>query len=260
MNEIQVNTSKNQIVIQPIFEGGPNIENFKKAVHLLYHGQSTEAKKKADQYLCDFERTNEAWDIAIQILSTPNLEEEAYYNASQIIKKKIRFDFGNYTENKDIIQNLAKFLIEKILEFKDHKLYLLTNFCKCFALLTVFAHHIIPDIIKIVVEKLTTKEIKNLMSLLLIFSYLAENINDNEIVIDQNYKTSYETFLQGISDDVIIFLDYLIKTLADGKYKEDIIRSDPTMMSFFRLMNKNVSKEKKELININCLFVDCGML
>jgi hypothetical protein len=243
MNENKINTNSSQNLVQPLFEGGPSIDNFKKAVHILYHSQLTDAKKKADQFLCEFERTNEAWDIAIQILSTPNLEEEAYYNASQIIKKKIRYDFGNFAENKEVIQNLAKFLIEKILDFKDHKLYLLTNFCKCFALLTVFAHHIIPDIIKIVVEKLTTKEIKNLMSLLLVFSYLAENLNDSEIVIDQNYKTSYESFLHGISDDVILFLDYLIKTLADGKYKEDIIRNDPTMMSFFRLMNKNVSKK-----------------
>jgi hypothetical protein len=244
---MNINSDSTQNVAAPIFEGGPSIENFKKAVHILYHGQHTEAKKKADQFLCQFERTNEAWEIAIQILSTSNLEEEAYYNASQIIKKKIRYDFGNFTENKEVIQNLAKFLIEKILDFKDHKLYLLTNFCKCLALLTVFAHHMIPDIIKIVVEKLTTKEIKNLMSLLLVFSYLAENINDSEIVIDQNYKTSYESFLQGISEDVILYLDYLIKTLADGKYKEDIIRSDPTMMSFFRLMNKNVNRTREFL-------------
>ena len=239
MNEIKSITSHNPS--QPLFEGGPSIENFKNAVHLLYYGKNTEDKKKADQYLCEFDRTNEAWDIAIQILSTPNLEEEAYYNASQIIKKKIRFDFGNYTENKEVIQNLAKFLIEKIIEFKDHKLYLLTNFCKCFALLTVFAHHILPDIIKIVVEKLTTEEIKNLMSLLLIFNYLAENIYDSEIVIDQNHKLSYESFIQNISDDVIMFLDYLIKILNDGNYKEQEVRSNQNMMSFFRLMNKYVS-------------------
>lgn len=222
-----------------LFEGY-TIENFKLAVHTLFKSQSTEDKKKADQFLCNFERTNEAWDISIQVLRTPNLEEEAYYNASQIIKKKIKFDFGNYTENKEIIENMATFLVEKILDFKDHKYYLLTNFCKCFALLAIFAHHVIPDIIKVIVQKLNNNDIKNLMSLLLIFNYLAEGVSDDEVVIDQQYKSSYEQFLRNISDDVVVYLDYLIKIISDKNYKQEIIKKDPTMLSFFRIMNKNV--------------------
>jgi hypothetical protein len=216
------------------------LDNFKNAVLMLYYGQDTDLKKRADDFLCDFERQNEAWDIATQVLNTPNLVEEAYYNASQIIKKKIRFDFGNYTD-VTIFKNLSNFLIEKIIEFKDHKLYLLSNFCKCYALLTVFAHQNYPDIIKILCERLYNKDIKNLMSLLLIFNYLAENHTDADIVIDDTYRESYEIFLQNINDDVVVFLDYLIKIISDNSYKEEIISKDPNMLSFFRLMNRNVN-------------------
>jgi hypothetical protein len=222
---------------------GYTIDNFKLAVHLLYKGSSTEIKKIGDQFLCDFDRQTEAWDISIQVLNQPNLEEEAYYNASQIIKKKIRFDFGNYTEDQITIQTLTKFLIEKIIEFKDHKLYLLTNFCKCFSLLTIFAHTTLPDIIKILVESLNNDDIKNKMSLLLIFTYMAENLNDDEIVIDESYRNSYEAFIQNISDDVIVYLDFLIKVIETPNYKEQVIKQNPLMMSFFRIMNKHVIKK-----------------
>lgn len=217
---------------------GFNIENYKLAVHLLYQGNNTEIKRKADQYLYSFEKTHEAWDISINILNTPNLQEEAYFNASQIIKKKLRFDFGNYCENKNIIETLGTFLIEKIIYYRDHKSYLISNLCKCFSLFTVFAHQTLPDLIKVVVNKLNNDNIKDLMSLLLIFNYLAENVNDNDVVVDQSYKDSYIKFLETISDDVIMFLNYLIKVARNSK--DSVVKAEPTMLSFFRMLNKNI--------------------
>lgn len=228
-----------EIKIEADFQNNFTFENFIKAVKLLYHKGDPDLKKKGDQFLCDFEKKNEAWDISIQILNTPNLDEEAYYNASQIIKKKIRFDFGNYTD-VEIFKKLSNFLIEKVNEFKNHKQYLLSNFCKCFALLTIFAHQSYPDIIKDLCERLYNKDIKNLMALLLIFNYLAEYQNDPDIVIDESARDSFIDFLHNISDDVIAFIDYLIKLIGNGSLKEEMVKSDANMLNFFRLLNKNV--------------------
>ncbi len=214
-------------------------DNFIKAVHILFYGKDSDMKKQADVFICEFERKSEAWDIAMQILNTPSLEEEVYYNASQIIKKKIRFDFGNYKQ-VEIFQNLANFLTDKMNQFKDHKLYLLTNFCKCFALLTVFAHQKYSEIIKILCGRLYNKDIKNLMSLLLVFNYLAENESDADIVIDKSERESFSKFLVDMSDDVIAFIDYLIKILSDENYKKQMIQQDSNMLNFFRIMNRNV--------------------
>lgn len=215
-----------------------SLENFKLAVHLLYKSTNPEIKRKGDQYLFQFEKSNEAWDISIAVLNSPDLEEEAYFNASQIIKKKLRFDFGNYCENQTIIENLATFFIDKIIQFKNHQYYLISNLCGCFALFTIFSHQMLPDIIKVVVNKLNNQDIRDLNSLLLIFSYLAENANDSDIVIDENYRISNDKLLNSISNDVIVFIDYLIKIMASSK--ENLIKTNPLMSSFFRLMNKDV--------------------
>jgi hypothetical protein len=226
---------------ESLFSEGFTIENFKKAVHLLYFENNTDLKKLADQYLCNFDRSAEAWDISINVLNTVDLEEEAYFNASQILKKKIRFDFGNYTENKVISETLCKFLIEKIIQFKNHKFYLLTNLCKCFSLLTVFSHHLNPDMIKELVEKLNNSGVKNQLSLLLVFNYLAENIQDDEIVIDETYMRGYESYLYTISSDIITFLNYLVILMSDEDQRRKLIEEDKTNMNLFRLLNKNVS-------------------
>ena len=227
---------------EKIIFSNDDFENFKQAVHLLYHSKDTEIKKKADKFLCNFDLKKEAWDISIQILGTPSLEEEVYYNASQIIKKKIRFDFGNYIDNKEIILNLSNFLIEKVELFRTHKTYLLSNLCKCFSLLTIFSHHVYPELLKIVVDKLHNSDIKSMFALLLIFNYMAENENENDIVIDEDYRKSYIKYLHSVGEDVLIYLDYLIKLISNTQYKQELISKDANLINLFRIMNKNVRK------------------
>jgi len=219
-----------------------DFENFKIAVHMLYHSKEPEIQKKADKFLCNFDLKKEAWDISIQILGTPSLEEEVYYNASQIIKKKIRFDFGNYIDNKEIILNLSNFLIEKIEVFKSHKTYLLSNLCKCFSLLTIFSHHVYPELLNKVVNKFHNTDIKSMFALLLIFNYMAENENENDIVVDEDYRKSYIKYLHSIGEDVLIYLDYLIKLVSNIQYKQELIENEANLVSLFRIINKNVRK------------------
>jgi hypothetical protein len=211
------------------------LENFIAAVEGLLHSNNNEIMKQANEYLLHFEKSNEAWDVSIEVMNTTGLSDAVYYNASQIIAKKLRFDFGNYTESKDIQEKLAVFFIEKIIQFKDHQVYLLTNLCKCFGLFIIFAHKQLPDVIKQLVGALDKQNMRSIIALLSIFNHAAENVLNDEIVVDQNYKNSFELFLLTLAEEVIMFLNNTVIYIASHKGE---ISNDPSMS---KLINKSVN-------------------
>jgi hypothetical protein len=220
--------------------GDYTYENFLKAISLLFKNNDKKIKKLADQFICEFEKSPNAWDTAIKILNTDNLDEEAYYNAFQIMKKKIRYDFGNYIENQDLLSNLATFFIDKIICFKNSQTYFISNICKCFTLSMIFAHKNFTEIIKMTVGRLNGSGQENMLSLVMIFNFLADQVNDDDIVIDEQYRVIYEKNLEEISADVMIFIDYVIKIIGNSQEKEEIIKSDPKLANYFRLFHRNV--------------------
>ena len=72
------------------------IKAFLEAVNYLFHSNDKELKKQANNFLVKFESKPESLDISYQVLLKDNLPEEVYYNALNILKNKIKFDFGNY--------------------------------------------------------------------------------------------------------------------------------------------------------------------
>jgi len=218
-----------------------NFEKVLTSINDLFVGQDATKRKEANKFLLFFEKSQQAWDIAKEILSTKNLLEQAYYSATQIIKKKLRFDFGNYCGNKQIIISVAEFLIEKLVEFKENKIYIVANLCRCFALFVVFAHQDIPDIIKVFVNKLNDQSITGLTIILMVFSFLAEMVESNNIVIDEAYRVSYCEFLEKLSDDVLIFIDFMIKYSKENK--EEFLKRDPSTRIYFQNINKYVNSD-----------------
>ena len=107
------------------------VEDFLNAVNLLFHSEDKDLKVKANQFLVNFESKAESWDIAYQVLLKNNLPEEAYFNALNILKRKIIYDFGNYSENPEYIEKLLSFLESNIDKFKKAKHYILINYCDC---------------------------------------------------------------------------------------------------------------------------------
>lgn len=216
-----------------------NLQNVLLNIEALFCGHDEDKRKKANKFLLYFEKSHNAWDIAKEILNTKNLKEEAYYTALQIIKKKLRFDFGNYCGNKQIIISVGEFLIEKIIDLKLNKFYIIANICRCFALFVVFAHEDIPDIIKVFVSKLNDQSISGLTVILMTFAFLAEIVEDNNIVIDEAYRISYNKILESLSNDVLVYLDFMIKYSKENK--EEFIKSDPALKIYFKNINKYVS-------------------
>jgi hypothetical protein len=53
-----------------------NSSTFLKAVQILYFENDKDLKSIADKYLCEFDKHQNSWDIAIEILNIDNLENE----------------------------------------------------------------------------------------------------------------------------------------------------------------------------------------
>ena len=203
------------------------VEDFLNAVNLLFHSEDKDMKVKANKFLVDFESKPKSWDIAYQVLLKNNLPEEAYFNALNILKNKIKFDFGNYSENPEYIQKILSFLETNIDKFKKAKHYILINYCDCVGKAFLFT----GDNFKIILQKFTMKlygqnaDIESLISLLLIFNLICDTSFDKKMVIDDASRKKVKENIENISGDVFQFLLFMINklnTIEDNHLKKFI--------------------------------------
>jgi hypothetical protein len=71
-------------------------EKFLQAIDSLFKSNDSKLQREGNNFLCLFSQTPESFEISLDVLNTPNLMDEAYFNASQTLNKKLQFDFGNY--------------------------------------------------------------------------------------------------------------------------------------------------------------------
>ena len=201
------------------------VEDFLNAVNLLFHSEDKDLKVKANQFLVNFESKAESWDIAYQVLLKNNLPEEAYFNALNILKRKIIYDFGNYSENPEYIEKLLSFLESNIDKFKKAKHYILINYCDCVGKAFLFT----GDKFKVILQKFTMKlydknaDIESLISLLLIFNFICDTSFDKRMVIDEASRIKVKHNIENISGDVFQFLLFMINklnTIEDNNLKK----------------------------------------
>ena len=95
------------------------VNSFLNAVETLFHSNNPQQKKNANKFIIELEKNVDSWDIAFQILQKNDLPEEVYFNALQILKNKIKYDFGNYIENPIYINNLLNFFILILILLKN---------------------------------------------------------------------------------------------------------------------------------------------
>ena len=193
------------------------VNAFLNSVQLLYHSKNKDQKNKANKFLVELEKNADSWDIACQVLLRENLPDEAYFNALQILKNKIKYDFGNYVENPEYIEKLLSFLESNINKFKNAKHFLLINYCDCIGKAFLFT----GDKFKIILQKFTNKlytqnnDINSLVSLLLIFNFISETSYDEKMVIDEKAREIFKKNVKNISGDVFQFLILMINKLNE---------------------------------------------
>lgn len=206
----------------------PNLEvkvnAFLNAVELLFHSNNPEQKKKANKFIIELEKNPDSWDVSFQILQKDNLQEEIYFNALQILKNKIKFDFGNFIENPIYIQNLLNFFESNIDKFKKAKNYLLINYCDCIGKAFLFTGDKFKEILIKFINKLYGKnsDINGLICLLLIFNSISENCHDEKIVIDKKSREQIISCVKNIAGDVFQFIIFLINKLEENDIKNNL--------------------------------------
>ena len=193
------------------------VNAFLNAVQLLFHSNNKEQRDKANKFLIELEKNADSWDIAYQILLKDNLPEEVYFNALQILKNKIKYDFGNYVENPEYIEKLLFFLLSNIDKFKNTKHYLLINFCDCIGKAFLFTGDKFKTILLNFTNKLygQNSDINSLISLLLIFNFMSETCYDERMVIDDKSRNIFKNNIVSISGDVFQFIIFMINKLKE---------------------------------------------
>ena len=197
------------------------VNAFLNAVQLLFHSNNKDQKNNANKFLVELEKNPDSWDIAYQVLLKDNLPEEVYFNALQILKNKIKYDFGNYVENPQYIEKLLNFFLTNLDKFKNSKHYLLINYCDCIGKAFLFTGNKFQDLLKQYIKKLygDNSDINSLLSLLLIFNFINETGYDERMVIDKKSRAIFLENIKKICDDVFQFILVMINKL--NEIKED---------------------------------------
>ena len=227
------------------------VNAFLNSVQLLFHSNNKEQKKRANKFLIDLEKNADSWDVAYQVLLKDNLPEEAYFNALQILKNKIKYDFGNYTENPEYIEKLLNFFLVNINRFKNTKHYLLINYCDCIGKAFLFT----GDKFKIILQEFTNKlygpnsDINSLIILLLIFNFISETSNDKKMVIDENSRENFKKNIKNISGDVFQFIIFLLNKINEIQNDTNHIKKFITNQILETLINY-ISGELEENVMI----------
>ena len=191
------------------------IKAFLEAVNYLFHSNDKDLKKKANEFLVDFESKPESWDISYKVLLKDNLPEEVYYNALNILKNKIKFDFGNYSENPEYIEKLLSFFLNNINRFKTMKHYILINYCDCIGKSFLFTGYKFNPMLKnfTIVLSGQNDDINSLISLLLIFNFICEAKFDKRMVIDEKSRQIFSDNIKSITGDVFQYIIYMINKM-----------------------------------------------
>ena len=205
-----------------------DVETFLKAVNLLFHSNDKDMRIQANKYLLDFETKMESWDVAFEVITKNNIPEEGYYNALNILKRKIKYDFDNFSEKPENIEKLLSLLGTNIDRFKKSKHYILKNYCECVGESFLFTGDKFNNILKQFILKLfngNNSDIESVISLLLIFYYICETSSDSSMVIDKKSREKIKTNIRDITNDVfqyIIFMINKLNTLNDNNLKQFI--------------------------------------
>ena len=200
-----------------------NIESFIKAVDLLNSNQ-TEYTSVANNYINRFGKSQEAFDVSIQVLSSPNLGEKVYYSALTIFRSKLKFNFGNYCNDEVKLKTVFIIIVNAIEKFKPHeKTYILDSLCECLALLFIFAFKTLTTLFEDIIKYYyTLDQEKNIFILVTWFVYLGELTQKSSIVIDKEQFKEFVVFLKSVTDEIFLILTNIV---AAGKFSSSVCKN-----------------------------------
>ena len=71
------------------------VSSFLSAWSALHHHPDVAVKAEANRWLMSFQASREAWQAADSILHTPQLGDDVYYNAANILRHKLLHNYAD---------------------------------------------------------------------------------------------------------------------------------------------------------------------
>ena len=71
------------------------VQSFLSAFSALHHHPDVAVKSEANRWLMSFQLSGEAWQVADAVLHTPQLSDEVYYNAANILRHKLLHNYSD---------------------------------------------------------------------------------------------------------------------------------------------------------------------
>lgn len=178
-----------------------SIENVLKAVQAMYSGSAQANYKEIDNWLKNYQKSSAAWGLVSSIFSTEGLNEYVYIFNAQTLKTKLMYDFEELKGVdslgfKNNILNLA-------LKFADQD-KVMRQLAQCIGILALHLSDLWGDQM--------LNEISNVLSgkiplLLEVFKSIAEEIENQTIVVDSDKVKLLKIVLEKQASDIIRFLE-----------------------------------------------------
>ena len=69
------------------------VTSFLSAFSALHHHPDSAVKAEANRWLMSFQASREAWQVSDAVLHSPQLSDEVYYNAANILRQKLMHSY-----------------------------------------------------------------------------------------------------------------------------------------------------------------------
>lgn len=182
--------------------------------------------KLSEKTLVDFSKSPNAWEVVYSALQAPNLTEHHYFHAANILKNKLKIDFVTIRGEQQSDAEKSK---SKILQIRGNLLFIIKSFAQakkpkyiCNALclgmsyVIFHSHQSEPalDLVKMLSSGLQDS-VDEVIQLLTILRYLASEVDDESIVIEQSLRESFFDYIDSLSNTVFCeILNYWANRLA----------------------------------------------
>jgi len=147
--------------------------------------------------------------VVFEILkNSSTLDDQAIFHAASILKNKAMFDFVAFRMQQDpsqaqtVLLQMCQDLVQVITHysstnFRDGKVaprFIVNVLCTALAYLTIHTHQIWPNLISDITSAFSN-DLEQAFCLLRVFKYMAEDCDNEQIVVEESVKESYYEYL-----------------------------------------------------------------
>lgn len=194
------------------------------SIRCISSNVTQEEKNKALQYMENFQRSNEAWNICNQILNAPNdnnLDLQIF--ASQTLRNKVTYDLIQLDPNSQL--HIKQCLLD-LLKVHTHRL-VITQLSVALARLAIQMIDWQNPILEII------NHLNNFPGTLLIFFKILpeETLDIGSIPLTEDeYNSRIHELIDDISEDILKFLISCVDTLKGGNNLNQISKNNNTAL------------------------------